>query len=83
MQWHVHAEEAATRCTGLGGLYRRSRRLEQTTLTELSAMHAPAIQGGSWKCRGGNSTPAAAQRERKRVRTDTDQALQIQRETTQ
>jgi hypothetical protein len=29
------------------------------TETELKAMHAPAIQGGSWRCVTGKSSPAA------------------------
>ncbi len=45
--------KAAGRGTGFGALYLLSNRLLHTTLTELSAMHAPATHGGNWKCSGG------------------------------
>lgn len=42
-----------------GGLYLLNNNELHTTLTELRAIAAPAIHGGSWKCRGGYNTPAA------------------------
>lgn len=48
-----------SRSTGRGRRYRRSSRLEQTTLTLLSAMQPPATQGGSCMWVAGYSTPAA------------------------
>ena len=43
----------------LGFLYLLRSKEEQTTLTEESAMHAPAAHGGSCTRKSGKNTPAA------------------------